>query len=443
MQSVDLRVDARWVVPIVPRGALAAHSLIVDAGRIVALLPTADADRRYDAAERVLLPSHALLPGLVNAHTHAAMNLLRGSADDVALTKWLEEHIWPSERTFLSEEFVHDGTLLAAAEMLTAGITCCNDQYFFPDAAARAYGAAGMRAMLGLAVLDFPTAYAVDADAYLQAGLAARDRWKHEPLLTFSLAPHAPYTVSDASWTKIVVYSRQLDLPIQTHLLETRDERARSQSEFGIGPLQRLHRLGVTGPGFIAVHGTHLDDGDIALLVTQGCHVVHCPVSNLKLASGIAPVAELMRRGVNVALGTDGAASNNRLDIFGEARLAALLAKAVSGDAGAIPAAEALQMATLNGARALGLERDIGSLEAGKQADVIAVEMDAVEHLPCYDPISHLVHVTGRDQVTDAWIAGRRVVAGHRLTRVDSDEIAARARFWQDRLQSQQGPSAQ
>ncbi|MGH8714999.1 MAG: amidohydrolase family protein, partial [Casimicrobiaceae bacterium] len=226
MQTVDLRLDARWVVPVVPRGALASHSVVVDAGRILAVAPAAEVERRYDARARVALPTHALLPGLVNAHTHAAMALLRGSADDIALKPWLEDHIWPCERAFLSAEFVHDGTLLAVAEMLLGGVTCCNDQYFFPDAAARAYQAGGMRAMLGLAVLDFPTAYAADADGYLRAGLATRDTWKHEPLLSFSLAPHAPYTVPDASWRKIVVYARQLDLPIQTHLLETRDERA-------------------------------------------------------------------------------------------------------------------------------------------------------------------------------------------------------------------------
>jgi 5-methylthioadenosine/S-adenosylhomocysteine deaminase len=437
MQIVDLRLDARWVVPVVPRGALAAHSVIVDEGRILAVAPTADAERAYDARVRVTLATHALLPGLVNAHTHAAMTLLRGSADDIPLKPWLEDHIWPRERAFLSDEFVHDGTLLAVAEMLLGGITCCNDQYFFADAAARAYRAGGMRAMLGLAVLDFPTAYAADAEGYLRAGLAARDAWKHESLLTFSLAPHAPYTVGDATWRKIVVYARQLDLPIQTHLLETRDERARSESEFGLDPLRRLHRLGVTGPGFIAVHGTYLDASDMALLETQGCHVVHCPASNLKLASGIAPVTALALRGINVALGTDSAASNNRLDVFGEARLAALLAKGASGDAAAIPAADALQMATLNGARALGLERDIGSLEPGKLGDVIAVDLGAVEHAPCYDPVSHLIHVTGRDQVTDAWVAGERVVDQGRLTRLDPQELGARARYWQDRLQPQ------
>lgn len=435
MEAVDLRLDARWVLPVAPSAALAAHSVVIAAGRIVAVVPTADAERDYDARECITLASHALLPGLVNAHTHAGMTLFRGIADDIALKPWLEDRIWPLEREFLAAEFVHDGTLLGAAEMLAGGVTCCNDQYFFPDAAARAYRAIGMRAMLGLAVLDFPTAYAADADGCLQAGLAARDAWRNEPLLSFSLAPHAPYSVGDASWRKIVVYARQLDLPIQTHLLETGDERAASVTGHGLGPLQRLHRLGVTGPGFVAVHGTHLDAADMALLESQGCHVVHCPASNLKLASGIAPVAELARRGINVALGTDSAASNNRLDVFGEARLAALLAKGASGDAAAIPAVAALQMATLNGARALGLDREVGSLEPGKQADVIAVDLGAVEHGPCYDPASQLIHVTGRDQVTDVWVAGERVVAQRRLTRLDPGELGARSRFWQDRLQ--------
>jgi 5-methylthioadenosine/S-adenosylhomocysteine deaminase len=434
MQTVDLRLDARWVVPIVPRGALADHSLLVDGGRIVALVTAALADSEYQAREHVLLPTHALLPGLVNAHTHGAMSLLRGIADDVPLKTWLEEHIWPREVRFLTPEFVHDGTLLAAAEMLRGGVTCCNDMYFFPDAAARAYLASGMRAMLGLPVLDFPTPYAADADGYLQAGLAARDGWKNELRIAFSLAPHAPYTVGDESWAKIVVYARQLDLPIQTHLLEAPDERAQSIARHGLGPLERLHRLGATGPGFIAIHGVHLRPADIELLAGQSCHVVHCPTSNLKLANGIAPITALKAHGINVALGSDGAASNNRLDIFGEARLAALIAKATTGDAGALAAACVLRMATLDGAAALGLDRDIGSLEAGKSADAIAVDLGGLEHAPCYDPVSHLIHVAGRDQVSDVWVAGERLVADGGLTRLDTQDLAARVRFWHDRL---------
>ena len=423
-------------MPIEPAGVLEEHTLVVDGGRIVALLPTAQADHDYAARERVTLPGHVLLPGLVNAHTHAAMTLLRGIADDLPLRTWLEQYIWPCEARFLSPDFVHDGTLLAAGEMLLGGITCCADQYFFPDAAARAYRRSGLRALLGLPVLDFPTPYAADADAYLQAGLAARDAWRHEPRLRFALAPHAPYTVSDASWEKVVVYARQLDLPIQTHLQETRDELEQSLATHGASPLARLDRLGVTGSDFIAVHAVHLLDSDVELLAAQGCQVVHCPTSNLKLASGSAPVVRLRSRGINVALGSDGAASNNRLDVFAEARLASLLAKLSGGDAAALSAAAVLRMATLDGALALGLDAQIGSLRPGKQADVIAVSLAAFQHLPCYDPVSHLVHVAGRDQVSDVWIDGERLVSGGALVGLDAAELAARARSWQERLQS-------
>ncbi len=435
MTAVDLRVDARWIVPIEPSGALTAHALIVDGGRIVDLLPAFAADARYAPRERAMLPRHVLLPGLVNAHTHAAMTLFRGIADDVSLATWLNEHVWPRESQFVSPEFVYDGARLAAAEMLRGGVTCCNDMYFFPEATARAMLDTGMRAMLGLAVLDLPTPYAADPDGYLQQGLAARDALKHEPLLTFSLAPHAPYTVGDATFEKIVMYARQLDLPIQTHLAETVDEVAQSRAQHGLAPLARLHALGATGPSFIAIHGVHLEPADIELIALHGGHVVHCPVSNLKLASGIAPVPSLLARAINVALGTDGAASNNRLDVFAEMRLASLLAKAAASDAAVLPAAQALAMATMGGARALGLEAAIGSLAAGKQADMIAVDLGALYATPCYDPISHLVHAIGRDAVTDVWVAGRRVVDDRVLTSADEASIVARALAWQERLQ--------
>ncbi|HEX7273874.1 MAG TPA: TRZ/ATZ family hydrolase [Casimicrobiaceae bacterium] len=432
---VDLRIDARWVIPVEPDVSLAHHSLIVDRGRIVAVAPTGEVDSNFQAREQVTLSTHAVLPGLVNAHTHAAMTLLRGIADDTALQAWLEQHIWPREQRFLSPQFVHDGTLLAAAEMLRGGITCCADQYFFPDAAARAYRQSGIRALIGLPVLDFPTPYAADCDAYLQAGLAARDAWKQEAKFAFALAPHAPYTVSDVSWEKIVVYARQLDLPIQTHLQETRDEFERSRASIGMTPLARLDRLGVTGPAFIAVHAVHLADSDIDLLATQSCQVVHCPASNLKLASGVAPVTQLKARGINVALGSDGAASNNRLDVLAEARLASLIAKMATEDAAALPASVALRMATLDGAAALGLDGEIGSLAPGKQADAVAVDLGSFEQLPCYDPVSQLLHAAGRERVSDVWIAGERLVAQGALVRLDPSELAALARLWQDRLQ--------
>jgi 5-methylthioadenosine/S-adenosylhomocysteine deaminase len=434
-KPVDLVIDARYIVPIEPAGTLVDHALVVDAGRIVALAPSATIDERFAPRARVDLGSHVLIPGLVNAHTHAAMTLMRGIADDLPLKTWLEAHVWPCESRHVSPEFVNDGTLHAAAEMLKGGITCANDMYFYPDAAARAYEAAGLRALIGMPVLDFPTPYASDADDYLAKGFAARDAFKHSPRLAFALAPHAPYTVGDETWHKIVMYARQLDLPIHTHVAETQVEVDDARAASGESPLLRLDRLGATGPSFIGVHAVHLDTADIETLATQRCSVVHCPVSNMKLASGIAPIAALLKRGVNVALGTDGAASNNRLDLFSEMRIASLLAKVAAQDAAALPAAFALRMATLDGAIALGFEREIGSLAIGKQADVVAVEMSSLDLLPMYDPVSHLVHVAAREDVTDVWIAGERVVEARRLATIDEAAVVAHARAWQQRLQ--------
>jgi len=434
MRTVDLRLDPKWIVPIEPAGFLAGHALIVDAGRVVALVPTADADAAYTARSQRELPGHALIPGLVNAHTHAAMTLFRGVADDLPLRTWLEREIWPRETRFVSPDFVYDGVRLAAAEMLRGGTTCFNDMYFYPDAAARACLDTGIRAMLGVIVLDFPTPYASDPDAYLQLGLATRDEYKHSPTLSFSLAPHAPYTVGDATWERVVMYARQLDLPISTHVAETAAEVAESLAQHGLTPIARLHRLGATGPGFVGIHAIHLAPADIDLLATHGGHVVHCPVSNMKLGSGIAPVPALLARGINVALGTDGAASNNRQDAWSEMRIAALLAKVGRGDPSVVPAQQALHMATLGGARALGQDAAIGSLVPGKEADIVAVDLTATRTLPCYDPLSHLVHVAGRECVTDVWIGGEPVLADRRLVIADEAAIAARARIWQERL---------
>jgi len=432
-RHVDLAIRAKWVVPIEPAGVLTDHVVLVDGDAIVDIVPQ-EAAEAYLPHDVVSLEQHALLPGFVNAHAHTAMTLLRGIADDVPLATWLEQHIWPREGRFVSAEFVYDGVSLGAAEMLRGGVTCCNDMYFYPDAAARAYQAAGMRAVLGLPILDFPTPYASDADAYLQAGLAARDAFKHAPRLSFMLAPHAPYTVGDATFERIVTYAHQLDLPIQTHLHETQREVDEAIAATGVSPLVRLDRLGVTGPSFVAVHAVHLSAGDIELLARQHCHVVHCPTSNLKLASGIAPVAALLASDINVALGTDGAASNNRQDVLAEVRLATLLAKVRAGDAAAVPASKALEMATLGGARALGLGESIGSIVAGKKADLVAIDLGQLDDAPLYDPISHLVHVAGRERVTDVWVAGERVVQERRLAMLDESALLARAQLWQQKL---------
>lgn len=434
--AVNLRIDAGFIVPVAPAGVLHGHAVLVAGERIVAIVPAAEADARYAAVQTVRLPSHVLIPGLVNAHTHAAMSLLRGIADDVPLQAWLQDHIWPREARFVTPDFVFDGTLLAAAEMLLGGITSCADMYFHPVDAARAYEASGMRAMLGIPVLDFPTPYAADADDYLQHGLAARDQFADVARLRFALAPHAPYTVGDVTWGKIIMYARQLDLPIITHLAETRAEVDEAVRTTGATPLARLDALGATGPTFIAIHAVHVTPADIALLAAQGSSVVHCPASNMKLASGIAPLQALHDAGINVALGTDGGASNNRLDLFAEMRLASLLSKVTTGDAASIPAATALRMATLDGARALGLDAATGSIEPGKQADLVAIDLDSVATSPVFDPVSHLVHAVGRECVTDVWIGGARIVHDRRLTTIDVNALLQRTRAWQRRIAS-------
>lgn len=436
LHAADLRLDARWVIPVEPAGVLEHHAVLVRDGRIAALVPIAVADAQWTATQTIHLPSHALIPGLVNAHAHSAMSLMRGIADDVPLKPWLEQHVWPREARLVSPEFVHDGTLLACAEMLRGGITTCSDMYFFPEAAARAYDAVGMRAVLGVPILDFPTSWAADAEACLARGLEARDHWRHAPRLSFALAPHAPYTVGDTSFARVLMFARQLDLPVETHLAETREEVETARTQTGASTLARLDALGVTGPSFIGIHCVHLDAADIALMAAHGCHAVHCPTSNMKLASGIAPVAAMVTAGVNVALGTDGAASNNRLDMLAEMRLASLLAKVSTGDAAALPAPLALAMATLHGARALGLEAVTGSLVPGKDADIVAVDFASLAMQPVYDPVSHLVNVADRDCVTDVWIAGARIVAERSLVCLDEHAVRAQTRVWQQRMVS-------
>ena len=434
-ETADTAIEARWVIPVEPaRDVLIDHTVIITGGRITAILPTAEARGRYLPQQRLELAAHALVPGLINLHTHAAMTLMRGLADDLALMDWLNHHIWPAEMRLVSDQFVYDGTRLACAEMLRGGVTCFNDMYFFPEAAARAATDAGMRAAIGLIVTEFPSPYASDAQDYLSKGLALRDRMRDEPLLSFCLAPHAPYTVSDASLRQVATFASELDLPVHMHVHETVAEIEQSLSTHGVRPVRRLADLGLLGPGLIAVHAVHLDAQEIGLFAQHGCHVAHCPSSNLKLASGLAPVGEMLAAGINVGLGTDGAASNNRLDLFTEMRLAALLAKGRSGDPSAVPAWQALEMATLGAARALGLDASIGSLKKGKCADITAVRIDAVEVSPCYDPHSHLAYASGREHVSHVWVNGELVLNDRELTTLDTREIIASAAYWHQRI---------
>ena len=434
MQAIDTLILAAHVVPVEPRGVLNDHAVAIAGERILAVLPAAQALERYEAREVVRLDHHVLIPGLVNLHCHAAMSLMRGIADDVPLMAWLQEHVWPAESRHVSEEFVHDGSLLAMAEMLRGGVTCVNDMYFFPGATAQAALRAGMRACLGVIAIDFPSAYAPDPAGYLQKGLATRDAYQGEPLLSFCLAPHAPYTVGDETLKRMAVLAEELDVPIHCHVHETRAETEEGAARHGVRPFERLRRLGVVGPRLIAVHAVHLEDTELDVMAREGVSVAHCPVSNLKLASGVARVPAMRERGIRVGLGTDGAASNNRLDVLGEMRTAALIAKGTSGDARAVSAADALEMATLEPARALGLEARIGSIVPGKAADLAAVELSSLETLPCFDPVSHLAYAAGREHVSDVWVAGRARVTARRLVGLDERDLQDKARWWQRRL---------
>lgn len=434
-QNVDLLIEARWVLPIEPADScLAHHAVAVREGRIVDLLPIAEARQRYVAGTRVELPDHLLMPGLVNTHGHAAMTLLRGYADDLPLMRWLRERIWPAEMKHAGEQFVYDGTLLACAEMLRGGITCTNDMYFYPDAAARAFDRAGMRALVGMIAIDFPTAYASDAADYLAKGLATRDLWRKHERIGFALAPHAPYTASDATLAQVGLLAAQLDLPVHIHVHETAGEIEQSMQEHGVRPLVRLARLELLGPQLIGVHAVHCNVQDIELLARHACHVAHCPTSNMKLASGIAPIAQMQDAGINVGLGTDGAASNNRLDLFQEMRHAALLGKVAHCDAAKLPAHRVVQMATLDGARALGVDRHIGSIRAGKYADLCAVNFASAHLQPVYDPASHLVYVAGRDDVSHVWIQGEALVENGKLLRMSNESMLALTSVWHNAL---------
>ncbi len=435
--AADLVIEPEWIIPIEPAGVtLHHHSLVICGDRIVDLLPSTAAREKYRKVNHLTLPGEVLLPGFVNLHTHAGMTMLRGYADDLPLMRWLQDRIWPAERRHASADFVEDGTFFACAEMLRGGVTCFNDMYFFPEAAARAVDRAGIRAALGIVLIEFPTAYATDADDYLAKGLDVRSNYQNHTLINFCLAPHAPYTVSNRSFEKVGILADQLDLPIHVHLHETNDEIAESVKQFGVRPLQRLHDLGLVGPQLIAVHAVHLDGHELDLIAKQGAYIAHCPTSNLKLGSGIAPVAEMEQRGIRFGFGTDSAASNNRLDMFHELRHAALLAKGNSGNAAALGAHRTLRAATLDGASALGLDTQIGSLVPGKQADLCSLKLDEWDIAPCYDPASHLVYVAGREHIRHVWVAGKQRVSHGKLVNIDERSLLSNAQLWHNYLSS-------
>ena len=435
MPHVDTLVHASWIAPVEPgHQVLFDHSIAVAGGRIVAVLPRAEAEQAYQADNVQQLDDHLLVPGFVNAHTHAAMTLFRGLADDLPLDEWLQQHIWPAEGRFVSDTFVRDGTRLAMLEMLRGGTTCFADMYFFPDEVARVAIEAGMRVAVGLIVIDMPTVWARSADEYIAKGCDIYDQFHDDPLISTAFAPHAPYTVSDAPLERVRVLADELDIPVHMHVHETEREVADALAASGERPLDRLARLDLLSPRLMAVHMTALEDGDIELLARQGVRVVHCPESNLKLASGICPTARLAEAGVTLALGTDGAASNNDLDMIGEMRSAALLGKVAAGSAAALPAHEVLRMATLGGARALGIDDEVGSLVPGKAADMVAIDLGAPETQPLYDPVSQLVYAASREQVRHVWVAGRHLLNERHCLTLDRAAVVASARGWQQKI---------
>lgn len=435
MNSDLLIISARWVIPVEPASSvLTDHSIVIENGVIKAICNTQDAFKEYPNAQRIERPNHALIPGLINAHTHAAMNLFRGLADDIPLMDWLNSHIWPAEQKCVDAEFMRDGSQLAIAEMLLSGTTCFNDMYFYPDIVATQAQNAGIRASVGMIILDFPSIWAKDANEYFDKGVEVLDGNRSLSGIQTTIAPHAPYTVSDEPLLKARTYADELNVPIHMHIHETQDEIAGSMEQYGQRPLARLDELGLLSPRMMAVHMTQLNESEIELIAAKGVHVVHCPRSNQKLASGVCPIDQLITAQVNVCLGTDSAASNNDLNMLGEMRSAALQAKNHSANAASVSAAEVLQMATLNAAKALNMQEEIGSLVVGKSADLVAINLNNVATQPVYDPIAQIVYSASREQISDVWVNGRQLVKDKQLTKMDLEKILNKAEAWRDRI---------
>ena len=434
-QKVDILIHAKWIIPVVPKNLeLEDHSIAILGRKILDICPTEEAKVRFHSDETVDLGHHIIFPGLINAHGHAPMTLFRGVADDIPLKQWLEEKIWPLEGKFVDAKFARQGAELAIAEMIRSGTSCFADMYFFPDEVAKAALEAKIRVQLASPVLDFPTIWAQDADEYIAKATQLHDDYRNNELISTAFGPHAPYTVSDQPLQKLYTLAEELDLPIHMNVHETLQEVSDAVSTDGRRPLQRLAELGLISPRLICVHATELLEEEMKLLADNGAHVIHCPESNLKLASGFCEVGKLASHGVNIGLGTDGCASNNDLDMISEMRSAALLAKAVAKDASAVPAAQALEMATINNARALGLDNEIGSLERGKQADIAAIDIEAINNMPLYNPTSQLIYSSQSSQVSHLWCAGQSLLEHGELKTIDTVLLRSKIQTWQKKI---------
>ncbi len=436
MKTPDMILNAKWLVTVDnDNRVLTNHSLVVNDGLIIDILPTKKVHEKYEAKIVRDLQNHILAPGLINTHMHTGMSLLKGYADDFPLMEWLQEHIWPAEARWTNNDFTAIGSRLAIAESLLGGTTCINDMYFFADTTAQIAIHSGIRAHIGLIVLDFPTVWASDAEGYLKKALTLADELKENPLVSAAFAPHAPYTVSRKPLERIHTLSSELGLPVHMHVHETTGEVKQFYLQHNLRPLQRLEEIGLLNPSLLAVHMTQLTSTEIEKITTTGVNVVHCPESNMKLSSGTCPVNDLLKAGVNVSLGTDSTASNNDLDMFGEMRTAALLSKHTTADASALNATQTLRMATINGAKALGIADVTGSLEIGKAADLIAVDTSAINMIPVYEPISHLVYAASRDCVEHVWVNGRQLVENQTLTTMDTESISQCVQQWLNKIQ--------
>jgi len=428
-------LHARWLITCEDRNqVLENHALVIQNGLIQAILPSDAAKQKFPAAKHELYNHHVLMPGMINSHTHSSMGYFRGLADDLALMDWLNNYIWPAEKKWISNDFVYDASMFAMAEMIRNGVTCFNDMYFFLEATAKAAQTAGLRAHIGMTVIDFPTPWAKSFEEYIEKGLAFYEQYKNNALIKATLAPHAPYTVCDEHLIRIKELADQLHLKINIHLQEAPDEITKSMAEFNMRPLQRLQKIGFLSENVIAIHMTQVIEEDWQILKKYKPQIVHCPQSNMKLASGGCPVTKLQSIGLNVALGTDGAASNNDLNMLGEMRTAAFLAKHITQDPTALSAEETLKLATLNGAKALGIDKVTGSLTVGKSADVIAIDLEQIETQPVYHPVSQIVYAASRQQITDVWVAGKQLLKQRKLLTLDEQEILAKAKAWQEKI---------
>lgn len=436
MESIDQIIQAKWLIPCEENNTvLEDHAFIIHQGKIKDILPSKLANTRYTAHVRESYSTHAIIPGLINAHTHVPMTYFRGLADDLALMNWLSNHMWPAEKKWLSPEFVYDSSLFGMAEMIRSGTTCFNDMFFFLSDTAKATEVAGLRGHIAMHIIAFPTNWAKDVEEEFTKALAFYEEYKNSKYVTVTAAAHSMYTVTaDNDLLRLKEIAERYDLKINMHVQEPKTEIDVVLKQTQLRPLQRLEKLGLLSPRLIAIHMLHLNEEDLDLVQTYKPHVVHCPQSNMKLASGICPVSALRARGINVALGTDGAASNNDLSMLDEMRSATLLDKHTTQNPEALPAYTTLQMATLNGAKALGIEHLTGSLTVGKSADFVALDLEEIETLPVFHPVSQIVYAAARNQVTDVWVAGKQLLKNRKLMTLDEKELIDKAKYWGEKI---------